>query len=368
MTHYTIQDYYNAIDRFAPFSLAMEGDNPGLLIGSGEQPVKRALVALDATIPVIEEAARRQADLIVTHHPVIYQKLGKVPADSPVYQAIRQGIGVISAHTNLDIAQGGVNDLLAQRLELEELELLEETGSRPWRKVIVFVPREAAEEVYTAMTQAGAGWQGNYRGAAFLGEGEGRFLPVEGANPSIGAVGRLEKVSELRLEMLVGPDRLGGVLAAMKAAHPYEEPAFDVLETHSDRQRQGLGRVGTLSQGRVLSPEELARFVKDRLGVGGLKYVSGGHPITRVAVCGGSGTRLASLAKALGAQALVAGDSRHSELLDAARMGITLIDAGHYATEAVAMPALQEQLLAALPRADIQLADACQDPALYLAD
>lgn len=364
MNGYTAADFYRALENIAPFSLAESWDNPGLLVGSGEQPVRRALVALDATPPVIAEAKEQGAQLLITHHPVIFHKLGSVPADSPVYQAIRAGLAVLCAHTNLDVARGGVNDVLAEILTLQNTSLLEETASQPWRKVITFVPKDSLEAVYDALALSGAGRQGNYAGAAYLSPGEGRFMPLAGASPTLGEVGKLERVEEIRLEVLTPPDALGKVLSALRAAHPYEEPAIDVLETHAHRQRQGLGRVGDLPAAQ--SPDEFARFVMEKLRVGGLKYVPGRQAITRVAVCGGAGSKMLGTALALGAQALVTADTRHDELLDATRMGLTLIDAGHYASEAVVLPSLGDRLKKALPGAEIALSQVEGDPACYL--
>lgn len=365
MKEYTIGDYRDAIEAFAPFSLQMSWDNSGLLVGSPHQKVSRALVALDATLPVIEEARRREAQLIVTHHPVIFHKLACIPAESPVYAAIQAGIGVLCAHTNLDIAAGGVNDALAEALGLEEVELLEETQSTPWRKVVTFVPHAAAERVYEAMAAAGGGAQGDYAGAAWCADGEGRFLPLEGANPAIGRVGELERVAERRLEMVVHPHRLSGVIEALVQAHPYEEPAYDVLETRFALHREGLGRIGTLKE--EMNHEQLSLFVMKKLKAKGVKYVPGARKITRVAVCGGSGGDCLALAHFKGAQALVTGDVKHDQLLEAQRLGMTLIDGGHYATEAVVLPGLRKRLQDTLPGAEIVKADSCGDPACYLA-
>lgn len=366
MKAYLVQDYVDVMEEIAPCSLAEDWDNSGLLIGSGHQRAERALLALDATLPVIQEAEQAGASLIVTHHPVIFEKLGRIPAESPAYHAIRQGIAVLCAHTNLDTAKGGVNDALAGRLGLHDISLLEENRSAPWNKLIVYLPATHAEAVYEALALAGAGRQGNYGGAAFFSPGEGRFLPLEGASPFLGQAGALERVEELRLEMLVSPDRLAAVIAALKKAHPYEEPAFDILETHSLRTGEGMARVGALEQ--ALAPDDFAAYVKKQLGAGGIKYTAGNQKIQRVAVCGGSGGGFAARAARAGVQALVTGDVKHSQLLEAAALDLTLVDAGHYTTEAVVLPPLLERLQQALPGAEIAMARACADPARYLAE
>jgi len=364
MKTYTAGDYRNALDTFAPFALAQSWDNVGLLIGSPEREVTRALVALDATGAVIDEALSEGAQLVITHHPIIFTGLKSIPAHSPVHRAIKGDIAVICTHTNLDIATGGVNDILAEMLGLRDTAPLETTGTSHYLKVVVYVPADSAEAVYTAMTQAGAGKQGEYAGAAFLSEGQGRFTPLEGANPTIGRVGQLEKVREQRLEMLVTPEDLPAVLAEVKAAHPYEEPAFDVFETRGRSERYGLGRIGRLPA--PLAPRQLASLLREKLGCPPLKCVLGKGPIERVAVCGGSGGDLLERAGLVGAQALITADVKHSQMLAAGDLGMTLIDAGHYATEAVVLPTLLEKLRAALPEADVRRAESCTEPVSFV--
>ena len=199
--NYTVADYLAAIDSFAPFSLAENWDNVGLLIGSPGQEVNRARVAMDATIGVMD----RGVDLLVTHHPIIFHPLKSVIADSPVYQIIKRGAAVISAHTNLDIAVGGVNDVLARLLGLREVEVLKPIKTKPYLKVAVYTPVESVEQVYRAMVDAGGGQMGSYTGAGFISGGQGRFTPAPGANPTVGEIGRPEQVDEKKIEMLVPP-------------------------------------------------------------------------------------------------------------------------------------------------------------------
>ena len=166
--------------------------------------------------------------------------------------------------------------------------------------------------------------------------------------------------------MLVAPGDLQAVLSAMRTAHPYEQPAFDILETHFDKERTGYGRVGNLKH--PLPPDVFAAYVREKLNLSGLKYVPGKEDISRVAVCGGSGVQLLEAAQKMGAQALVSADAKHSQLLQARDLGMTLIDAGHYSTEAVILPTLVEKLRAALPGADIRRSGACADPAIIISD
>lgn len=359
-----VRDFYDAIDSFAPFSTAESWDNSGLLIGDGELPVARALLVLDLTAPVLEEAVKLGADLIITHHPAIFKPLSQITGGSVIYRAVKAGISVISAHTNLDLAVGGVNDALAARLGLSALRPLRPETPRPWYKVAVFVPAGSAEAVYRAMSEAGAGRLGKYSHCAFLANGEGRFLPREGAHPAVGSVGRLESVKETRVEMICPPGALDTVLRAMRAAHPYEEPGYDVFEDHAVKDSLSLGRLGELKT--PLPPGAFASLVKDRLGAAGIRYVQGRESISAVAVCGGSGAELLRHAIGAGAQALVTGEGKHHLWLEAADAGLTLVDAGHFATENVVIEPLRDKLSVLLPGADLVISRRCTDGVQFL--
>lgn len=359
-----LQDFYRALDEIAPFSLAEKWDNVGVMVGAADDEIRSVLVALDATPTVVEEAARKGANLIVTHHPLIFNKLAAVPADSPVYRLIRAGIGVISAHTNLDIASGGVNDVLAARLQLGEIRPLSATAETPFYKVGVTVPPENADAVYEAMAQAGAGTLGNYTQCAYRVSGTGRFRPVQGANPHIGAVGALETLAEDRIEMLVAPGKLAAVLAALKSAHPYEEPAFDIYHNYACTETASMGRIGDLDT--PLAPKVFAAYVKERLGLAALRYVPGGQPVKTVAVCGGSGPELLGTAQKRGAQAFITGEVKHHLWLDAGRIGMTMLEGGHHATEAVILQPLCDKLRERFPGTDIAVAESDGDGVKYM--
>ncbi len=360
----TVGDIYAKLNQFAPFGLAMEWDNSGLLIGSADLPADGVTLALDATPAVIKEAEKRGDKLIITHHPIIFEPLKAVQADSVVYRCIQNGISVISAHTNLDVARCGVNDALAAALGLKECREFEVTQKEYYRKIVVFVPWQDAAKVKTAMAAAGAGALGNYSGCAFSMDGLGEFLPEEGSSPVIGKVGVPERVKETRIEMIVPPDRVSAVVKAMKEAHPYEMPAYDLFQDEAAEAAASLGRVGVLPQ--PMQPQEFAAMVKESLRVGGLKYVPGNRPVRTVAICGGSGADLISLAKAKGADALVTGDTKHHLLLLAEECGVTLVDSGHFATEAVVLSPLKVWLEAQFPQGRFTIAESSRDPAYYL--
>lgn len=359
-----VGDFYDAIDTFAPFASAESWDNVGILVGNRQQPVNRVLLALDLTGAVLEEAKRLKADLVITHHPILFQPVKQIDSHNLLGKTLAAGVAVISAHTNLDLAQGGVNDALAERLQLQGIRPFVQEQHTPYRKIVVYVPVTHALEVYEAMSEAGAGAQGNYAQCAFFSRGEGHFLPLEGAVPAIGMVGEPETVEEVRVEMLCTPPVLENVLQAMRNAHPYEEPSFDVLDNHALHYSLSLGRIGGLDM--PMSASMLAKYVKERLGAEGVRYTSCSKPIQVVAVCGGSGGDLLAQAKAKGAQALVTGEVKHHQLLEAASLDLALIDAGHFSTENVVMEPLRLALSKRLPGAIISLSSSCTDGIKYI--
>ena len=347
-----VQDLYNAMDDMAPFSLTMDFDNTGLLVGDRDAEVTGVVMALDCTMGVLEEAEKQGANVVITHHPIIFRGIKSVTADSIVYHAIRKGINVISAHTNLDIAQGGVNDCLADRLKLSDLTGLTVTQDTPFHKITVFVPHSHSEKVYEAMTAAGAGTLAPYSGCAYFIDGTGTFLPEEGAHPFLGTPGQREITPEVRIEMVCPVGKTGAVVKAMKEAHPYEVPAYDIMEDKGLSETQWLGRIGTLE--KACEPEELAAHVKKCLG-GVVRYTKGKSPVQKVAICGGAGDSELGTALRSGADALITGEVKHHIFLEAVQAGITLIEAGHFHTEVVVLEPVMERLKKQFPELDFTL-------------
>lgn len=336
------------LDSIAPPGLAEDYDNVGLMVGDPSQQIKRIMVCMDVTQAVASEAAKKKVDLIVSHHPLIFKALKKISTHDVkgkiIYELIKNNISVYAAHTNLDIAREGVNDCLAERLGLVALENLKDYRQEKLYKLVVFVPPESIDGVRDALTEAGAGWIGNYSSCTFMTPGTGTFKPLDGTNPYIGSVGKLEKVEEIRLETVVPHDRLQSVVQAMLDAHPYEEVAYDIYSLDLERSALGLGRVGMLE--RTVTLEEFARSVKERLGAGSVRVISHDtcKPIKRVGVfCGSFDGGLTAL-KAKHVDVLVTGDVKYHTAVDALEMGLSLIDAGHFPTEKVIIDSLIKRL------------------------
>lgn len=318
---------------------AQSWDAVGLVTGDPEQPVRRVLFAVDPVQEVIDEAAAWPADLVVAHHPLLLRGVRSVAADHPKGRAVtalvRAGLALHVAHTNADVADPGVSDALAGALGLVDLSPLEPAAVPALVKVVTFVPSAHVQRVIDAMATAGAGRLGDYERAAFLSEGTGTFRPLAGANPAVGSVGRVEQVAETRVEMAVSPSQVPGVVAALRAAHPYEEPAYDLLGQVPTAGTKGLGRVGRLPEPvplRVFAAQVAARLPWTAAGVR-----VAGHPdqqVTSVAVVGGAGDDMFGSVRARGVDAYVTADLRHHPASEAREHGRpALVDCSHWATE-----------------------------------
>jgi dinuclear metal center YbgI/SA1388 family protein len=331
----TVGEIIEALFDKAPACLAAEGDNVGLQVGDPAAPVGRILLAVDVTPGTIAAAEEASAELLLAHHPLLVRPLRRLAADEPVgemaQRAIRAGLSVVSMHTNVDVAPGGLCDLLASALGVTQARPLVSLGGRAV-KLAAFVPEAHLDRVREAMSQAGAGRIGNYEECAFETRGRGCYRPLPGAKPFAGEVGTLEFAEEARLEMLVAKSLLPRVIAAMTAAHPYEEVAYDVYPLENAFPGAGFGRLGSLEE--PVPVEEFAARAKKALGVHRASLVGEAkRQVERIAVNSGSGGGLVEEASRAGAQLLVAADSDHHQRLLAEQLGVAILDLGHLATE-----------------------------------
>ncbi len=343
-------DILGIINKIAPVALAEPWDNTGLQIGDPAAEVTRIMVALDPAPDVIDSAIAASCNLLVTHHPLIFKPLKSISAATPhgaaIQKAIRGGLSIISMHTNYDIARGGLNDLLAAKIGLSGTVPLKVTSSSELVKLVVFVPVEHVEQVRSVLFPFAAA-QGNYRDCSFAAGGSGTFTPLDGADPFAGTIGVLAKVPEERLELLIERGKLPRAVKALLAAHPYEEPAFDLYPLLNEGKKLGIGRIGRLPE-----PVALAEYVsrlRTVLSAPALRYV--GDPaarISKVALCSGSGASLLHDAARSGADLLVTGDVKYHEARDAEDLGLPLIDAGHFPTEIIMVHEITERLGRAL--------------------
>jgi dinuclear metal center YbgI/SA1388 family protein len=334
-----LRDVQALLDRRYDPRTAASWDAVGLVCGDPDAPVRKVLFAVDPVLAVAEEARAWGADLLVTHHPLFLRAVHGVPATTPkgrvVHRLLTGGCGLLVAHTNADVARPGVSDALAAALEIPAGEPIEPDPGPALDKVVTFVPHDSAQRVLDALAAAGAGAVGDYDRCAFTVEGTGTFRPLAGANPTIGAVGAIETVPETRLEMVLPRARRAAVLAALRAAHPYEEPAFDVLELAAEPSACGIGRICELP-----APEPLSAFVAR--AVRGLPRTAAGirvagdpdRPVRRVAVCGGAGDSLFGAVRAAGVDVYLTSDLRHHPACEALENGgPALVDVAHWAGE-----------------------------------
>lgn len=366
----TLQTICQTLESLAPLSLAESWDNVGLLLGDQQQPVARMMTCLTITLDVVSEAIEKQAELIVSHHPVLFKSVQKLTSSTDdgklLLPLLRDGIAVYSAHTAYDNAPRGINQQLAERLGLSNIRPLIPTTMGKQFKMAVFVPESEVNQVAEAMHRAGAGIIGNYSHCSFRTTGTGTFRGNEQSNPTIGQAGELESVIEVKLEVVCPARLLSAVLTAMKAAHSYEEPAFDVYPLHDVADcKQGSGRLGELPS--PLSASALCSLVADKLGTG---ITLTGHrhraSIQKVAIACGAGGSLLQQTIAVGAEAFLTGEIRFHDELAAQAAGVTVLAAGHYATERPGIEELARQLAQHLPDCTIWASSAEQNPACFI--
>lgn len=322
----------------------------GLQLGDPSCQVSRIMVALDPGRPAIETAVEAGCRLLITHHPFIFTPLKKISTADETGRlailALKNDLSIISLHTNFDIAPGGVNDLLAGLLGVQEAQPLRITGGDEYVKMVLFAPRGCEEKLLGALSPF-MPHIGNYRDCSYQGEGTGRFTPLPGARPFVGAVGASHAEPESRLELLLVKERIAAAVAALKGAHPYEEPAYDLYPVLNRGEAYGLGRIGKLAE--PVSAGAYALLVKERLAATGVRLV--GDParqVKKVALCGGSGASLIHEAQRKGADLLVTADVKYHEAREAEALGLALLDAGHFSTEYPMVRGLAGQLRAAL--------------------
>jgi dinuclear metal center YbgI/SA1388 family protein len=311
------------------------------------------LLAVDAVPGTVAEAIDAGAQLLITHHPLLLTGVHGVPADDPkgalVHRMIRAGVAHYVAHTNADVALPGVSDALAQRLGLDGLRPLEPADEQVLDKLVVFVPVGSADAVADALAVAGAGRMGDYDRCAWTIEGTGTFRPLEGADPAVGTVGSIERVAETRVEMVVPRSLRTAVVAALRAAHPYEEPAYDLLQMAPLPSRRGTGRVGELASAMTLAEFTAHAAAVLPPTVWGVRAAGDPTRVVRtVAVCGGSGGSLAEDARRAGADVFLTADLKHHPVVEAVTerggAGMAMVDAAHWATEAPWLDALADAL------------------------
>ncbi len=364
----SVSDVIEAIEVIAPPRLKHGDDPTGFQIGDPLKEVERVLFCLDATVEVVAEAVDLEAGMLVSHHPLVFKPLRGLSAADPlaalIMLLVKQNIAVYSPHTSLDRARWGVSDALAEALGLKDVRPLVPATDVGSYKLAVFAPEDAIDALINAIAGAGGGIIGDYAGCTFRTAGIGTFIPAPYAHPHVGRVGELNRVEEFKLEAIVPGDRLSAAISAIKAAHPYEEVAYDVYRLENPEVGTGFGRIGHLEEELALGDclSIWSECLDAHLKAAGDMSTK----VKKVAVCGGSGGELIGAAAKAGADVYVTGDVKHHAALEAKSLGLAIVDAGHYATEVVVLPGFAEKVRKELEergkRVDVLISKIRTDP------
>lgn len=349
----SVREVLQVLEELAPARFAFSFDKVGLQLGDPTATLTKAVVSLDRSLAAAQYAAEVGAELLLCHHPLIWDPLKTITTETHAGRTaltlIKNNIAFAAAHTNWDSAQGGINDVLARLLRLHDVRPFGYAAAVSAVKLVAFVPRPHVDAVIDAASAAGAGIVGLYRRCAFMSEGKGTFLAEEGAHPAIGKKGQVEKIDEVRIEMILPAGARTTVTSAVRAVHPYEEPAMDFFQL-ADTAEQPAGRMGRLS-----TPVSLRQFVANVDTTLATISMAWGDPdrlISRVAVCGGAADGEWESAQANAADVFLTGEVRQHIGLEASESGFAVVASGHYATEQPGSAALRDALAIKLPNVE----------------
>lgn len=361
-----IGEVTDILERWAPLELQEGYDNAGLIVGDPATEVKGVLVALDCTEEVVEEAIREGCNLIVTHHPIVFKGLkklnGKNYVERVVIRSIQNNIALYAAHTNLDHVQTGVNHEIADRLKLTNRRIL-----APKRellcKLVVFCPHDKADDVRKALFAAGGGAIGNYDECSFNLKGEGTFRGGDNTNPYLGEKGKRHTEPETRIEVLYQAHNERVLLNAMRAAHPYEEVAYDLYSLRNEDYTTGAGMVGELEN--EMAENDFLSLLKESMKTACVRHTAlRNKPIRKVALCGGSGSFLLKNALRAKADVFITGDFKYHEFFDAEKR-LVIADIGHYESEQFTVDLIEEVLKERLPGLTVMKTSVNTNPVSY---
>ncbi|WP_122818022.1 Nif3-like dinuclear metal center hexameric protein [Nocardioides pantholopis] len=365
----TLQDVVDLLHGWYPPATAEDWDAVGLVLGDPSARVGKVMFAVDPTEAVAAEAAAWGADLLVVHHPLFLKPVHGVAATTPKGRTLatlaRAGCALLTAHTNADQAAGGVSEAMAHALGLSDLAPILPTPATPLDKLTVFVPADAAQVVRATLAEAGAGRIGDYDHASFSTPGHGRFRPQPGAHPAIGEVGVPEVVEEERVEVVLERRLRSRVVAAMLRAHPYEEPAYDVLELADPGLASGgTGRIGTVPRTTLGEFADTVAAALPRTAHGVRVAGDPDRPVRRVALCGGAGDFLLDTVAGTDADVYVTSDLRHHPAAEfTERGGPALVDVAHWAAEWTWLPVVEGRLKEAWgDTVGTKVSTTCTDP------
>ncbi len=361
-----ISDITNYLESLAPLSSQESYDNSGLLTGSNNDEVTNALLVLDCTEAVVDEAIRRKCNLIIAHHPIIFKGLKKLTGrnyvERTIIKAIQNNIAIYAIHTNLDNFKYGVNKKIGDLLGISNPKILQ-PAENTLTKLTVFVPIDHAEKVLHTLFEAGAGKIGNYSDCSYSSNGNGTFKAGELASPFVGETGVRHSEPETKIEVLISNHRANQIVAAMITAHPYEEVAYDLIPLSNSNIHEGAGMIGDLAA--PVSEIEFLQKIKSTFKCEVIRHTHLlGKPIQRIAWCGGSGSFL--LSKAIGSKAdiFITGDFKYHEFFDTENQ-IVIADIGHFESEQFTIDLLGELLQEKFPKFAPSIGETNTNPIKY---
>jgi dinuclear metal center YbgI/SA1388 family protein len=362
-----LKELCSYLDSEVPLSFQESYDNSGLQVGKADTEITSALITLDITEEVIDEAIKNNCNLVVSHHPLIFGGIKKISDTSQVgriiFKCIKHDIAVYSAHTNLDIFKNSVSRKMAEKLELNCIKVLSPLENR-LLKLITYVPLPHLDKVRNAVFEAGAGVIGNYDQCGFVTDGTGSFRGNESANPFAGKKGEMHLENESRFETILYSHLKEKVISALLAAHPYEEVAYDLYELNNKFYGAGLGCTGEFSE--AIGEKDLLKRISSVFKAEGVRFSRlRGKKINKVAVCGGSGISLLQVAIASGADVFITADIKYHNFFDADNK-ILLVDAGHFETEIFSSEILKDLIMKKFPKFAVRFSETNTNPINYL--
>jgi dinuclear metal center YbgI/SA1388 family protein len=362
-----LNDLCSFLDSAIPLSFQEGYDNSGLQVGLPDREVKSALICLDVTDEVLNEAGYAGCDVVISHHPLIFTGItrlsGRTVTERLLLKAIKQDMAIYSAHTNLDVLGNGVSRKIAEKLKLKNVRTLSPLKNR-LLKLVIYIPENHLDEVREAVFNAGAGISGNYDRCSFITQGTGSFRGGENSNPFIGEKGKLHLEKEVRFETIMFSHLKDRVIEALIKTHPYEEVAYDVYKLENDNIDIGLGCIGDMPE--PMEEMDFLRSVESVFTAKGIRYSKPtGNRITKVALCGGSGGALIKDAIASGANAFITADVRYHSFFEAGNKMI-IIDIGHYESEKFSAEVLYDLIIKKFPTFALRFSEINTNPVNYL--
>jgi len=362
-----LKDLCSYLDSVVPLSFQESYDNSGLQIGLPEREISSAMITLDVTEEVIDEAVSDKCDVIISHHPLIFNGIkritGRTFTERILYKAVKHDIAIYSSHTNLDIFSNGVSRKMAEKLGLKDIKVLSPLMNR-LLKLVTYIPESHLEKVREALFEAGAGVIGNYDQCAFTTVGTGSFRGSENTKPFIGGKGKIHFEKETRFETVLFSHLKEKVIKVLLDVHPYEEAAYDIYALENENVDVGLGCVGEFND--AMGEADFLKLVSSVFDAKGVRYSKpAGKPVRKIALCGGSGASLLNVAIASGADAFITADIKYHNFFDADNK-ILLVDTGHFESEKFSTEILYDLIIKKFPKFAVRFSEINTNPINFL--